>query len=105
MAKGYGPGPIRTLDYGLEQVTSTTQGYILKSGAYVADLKNCPLCGRVPRITDYEDGLSQNGRWVIECKGCNLELATYFIMEGNPGADKRKMLTLAVRRWNRRVKA
>jgi len=84
--------------------SSPTKGHISKSGAYSADLKRCPLCNRVPRLDSYEDTLAQNGTWVIECVECGLELTTYFIMEGNPGADKRKMLTLAVRRWNRRVK-
>ena len=68
-------------------------------------LKPCPLCGREPELLEHEDGLAQNGTWTIECFECQLELTTAFIMEGNPGADKRKMLTLAVRRWNRRKSA
>ena len=75
-----------------------------KSEVPSPDLKSCPLCDRVPRLYANGDGLAQNGKWVIECPECNLELTTYFIMEGNPGADERKMLTLAVRRWNRRPK-
>ena len=75
-----------------------------KSEVPSPDLKSCPLCGRTPTLDNYRDGLAQNGKWVIECRECDLELATYFIMEGNPGADERKMLTLAIRRWNRRAK-
>lgn len=65
-------------------------------------LKGCPFCGRGPDLRDYPDGLAGNGTWQIECNGCNVSLSTYYIAEGYKGTDKRKMLSLAIRRWNRR---
>lgn len=68
-------------------------------------IKPCPLCGRDPGFDEIPDTLAANGKWVIECFECQLALQTYYIADGYPGADKRKMLTLAVRRWNRRKSA
>lgn len=65
-------------------------------------IKPCPMCGREPEILETDDALAASGKWEIECFECGLVLTTHFIMEGYPGADKRRMLTLAVRRWNRR---
>ena len=65
-------------------------------------IKPCPLCGRDPELIDLPDGLAANGTWQIVCYECGLTLETCYIADGYPGADKRPMLTLAIRRWNRR---
>ena len=65
-------------------------------------LKGCPFCGREPDLRDYPDALAANGIWQIECHECDVYLATHYIGEGYEGGDKRPMLTLAIRRWNRR---
>lgn len=67
-------------------------------------IKPCPLCGRDPVIDEMPDALAANGKWIIICDVCDLSLQTYYIADGYPGADKRPMLTLAIRRWNRRKK-
>jgi hypothetical protein len=70
-----------------------------------AKLKPCPLCGREPELIDLPDELAANGSWQIECFKCGLILETFYVGEGYERGDKRSMLTLAVRRWNRRKSA
>ena len=70
-----------------------------------AKLKPCPLCGREAEVVDVHEVPGKIGHWRVDCFECGLELRTDYIDEGNPGADKRRMLTLAVRRWNRRKSA
>lgn len=65
-------------------------------------IKGCPFCGREPELMDCPDDLSATGIWQIECWECGAYLSTHYFGAGMVDGDKRRMLTLAIRRWNRR---
>ena len=64
-------------------------------------LKPCPFCGD-PEINywDLDDGLAANGRWEIECDGCDMTMTVWYELVGR---EKQRAWKLILKKWNRRA--